>query len=67
MALQRILNSFYKAIDGKKLTVVISLDISAAFDTINHGKLLSRFRDEIGVNDMAFKWLKSYTSKTRNN
>ena len=59
-ALQGILDSFYKAIDGKKLTVMISLDISAAFDTINHVKLLSRFRDEFGVTDMAFNWLKSY-------
>ena len=39
---------------------MISLDISAAFDTINHSKLLSRFRDEFGVTDMALKWLKSY-------
>ena len=59
-ALQRILDSFYKAIDGKKLTVLISLDISAAFDTINHSKLLSRFRNEFGVTDIALNWLKSY-------
>jgi len=39
---------------------MISLDIYAAFDTINHGKLLSRLRDEFGVTDMALKWLKSY-------
>ena len=45
---------------GKKLTVIISLDISAAFDTINHSKLVSRFRDEFGVNDTALNWLKSY-------
>jgi len=52
-ALQKILDSFYKAIDSKKLIVMISLDISAALDTINHGKLLSRlrFRDEFGVTD----------------
>ena len=46
-------------IDDNKLTVMKSLDISAAFDTINHGKLLSRFRGEFGVTDMALKWLKS--------
>ena len=57
-ALQRILDSFYEAIDGKKLTVMISLDISTAFDTINHGKLLSQFRDEFGVTNMALDWLK---------
>jgi Reverse transcriptase (RNA-dependent DNA polymerase) len=39
---------------------MISLYISAAFDTINHGKLLSRFRNEFGVTDMALNWLKSY-------
>jgi len=39
---------------------MISLDILAAFDKINHGKLLSRFRDAFGVTDMALKWLKSY-------
>jgi len=39
---------------------MISLDISAAFDTINHGKLLSRFRDKFGVTDMALDWLRSY-------
>jgi len=38
---------------------MINLDISAAFDTINHDKLLSRFRDEFDVTDMALKWLKS--------
>ena len=59
-ALHKILDSFYKAIDGKKVTVMISLDISAAFDTINHSKLLSRFRDEFGVTDTALNWLKSY-------
>jgi Reverse transcriptase (RNA-dependent DNA polymerase) len=59
-ALQRILNGFYKAIDDKKLTVMISLDISAALDTVNHSKLLSRFRDEFGVTDMALKRFKSY-------
>ena len=37
----------------KILTVRISLDISAAFDTINYSKLLSRFRDEFGVTDTA--------------
>jgi len=36
------------------------LDISAVFDTSNHGKYLLRFRDEFGVIDIALKWLKSY-------
>ena len=59
-ALPRIQNNFYQAIDDKKLTVKISISISAAFDTIYHGKLLSRFRHGFGVTDKALKWLKSY-------
>src|SRR5664279_5162086 len=39
---------------------MIGLDISAAFDTINHNKLLLRFRDEFGVTDKALDWLTSY-------
>jgi Reverse transcriptase (RNA-dependent DNA polymerase) len=38
---------------------MISLCILAAFDTINHGKLLSQFRNEFYVTDMALNWLKS--------
>jgi len=35
-----MLDSFYSTVDVKKLTTLISLDISAAFDTISHGTLL---------------------------
>ena len=58
----RILDSLYKAIDSKQITVMISLDISAAFDTINHNKLLQRFKTEFGVTDKALNWLSSYIS-----
>jgi len=37
-----MLNSFYSTVDDKQLTTLISLDISAAFDTISHGTLLKR-------------------------
>ena len=37
-----------------------SLDISAAFCTANHTKLLQRFSDEFGVTDKARNWLTSH-------
>jgi len=40
IALLRMMDSFYRAADDKMLTTLISLDISAAFDTISHGILL---------------------------
>jgi len=39
---------------------LVSLDISAAFDTIDHDVLLGRFGSEFGVVDAATSWLRSY-------
>ena len=38
------------------------LDLSAAFDTIDHAFLLSRLRDMYGINDQALAWVRSYLS-----
>jgi hypothetical protein len=49
-----MLDSFYSAIDNKKLTItLISLDISAAFDNISHDALLKRLEVEFGVEGKA--------------
>src|SRR5664279_1908344 len=61
-ALLRLLNGFYNAIDNKQFTTLICLDISAAFDTINHATLLQRLSNEFGVSGMALNWLSSYLS-----
>jgi hypothetical protein len=41
-------------------TILLSLDISSAFDTIDHSLLITRIKDEFGVTDIALKWLTSY-------
>jgi retron-type reverse transcriptase len=46
--------------DDKKLTALISLDISAAFDTISHDTLLNRLETEFGVDGISLSWLRSY-------
>jgi len=60
IALLKILDSFYSTIDDKKLTILISPDTSAAFDTISHGTLLKRLEIEFGVQGIALSWLQSY-------
>lgn len=59
-ALLRILDSCYSAMDNKRQTALISLDISAAFDTINHRVLLERLSSDFGVDGVALVWLRSY-------
>jgi Reverse transcriptase (RNA-dependent DNA polymerase) len=58
-ALLRILDSCYSAMDNKRQTALISLDISAAFDTINHCVLLERLRSDFGVDGVALDWLRA--------
>ena len=47
--------------DVKKVSLVVLLDVSKAFGSINRGLLLSKLR-KIGVSNSAHKWFKSYLS-----
>ena len=60
-ALNRTLNDVYQSIDHGEPTLLVSLDLSAAFDTINHSSLLSRLNSSFGVLDTALSWLASYS------
>ena len=47
------------ALDGKK-DVLILLDLSAAFDTIDYDVFLARLEKRYGVDGTALKWFESY-------
>jgi len=40
--------------------VLIGLDLSASFDTVDHEILLERLQTEFGVEGMPLTWLRSY-------
>ena len=40
--------------------LTILLDMTAAFDTLQHGHLLQKVKDHYGVDDIVLKWLHSY-------
>ena len=64
-ALIRIVNDMFQAADAGCATVPVALDLSAAFDTIDHDVLLSRHSDKFGVTGTAVNWFKSYlTART---
>ena len=42
------------------VTILVLLDLSSAFDTIDHRVLLSRLQDLVGVCDIPLEWFTSY-------
>ena len=56
----RVVNDLLIATDENRATVVMMLDLSAAFDTVDHGKLLSILRIELGIVGKAWEWFRSF-------
>lgn len=59
-ALLRVQNDILRAIDSKKEVLLVLLDLSAAFDTIDHDILISRLTTQFGFSGTVLKWFKSY-------
>ena len=61
-ALVKVKRDCDNALDSGKSVILVLLDLSAAFDTIDHRILLDRLRSYVGVEGSAYEWLKSYVS-----
>ncbi len=61
-ALVRVTNDLLMSPDEGLLSVIVLLDLSAAFDTIDHQILIQRLNNLIGIKGTALKWFKSYLS-----
>lgn len=59
-ALVKVLNDLFLASDSGRAVVLIMLDLSAAFDTVDHSILLKRLECEVGFRGSALKWFHSY-------
>ncbi len=64
-ALLSVKNDITLAMDEQQLTALVLLDLSAAFDTVDHQILLGRLSDRVGVKGHALKWLTSYLTGRR--
>ena len=54
-------DTILKAMDNKMLTALLLLDLSKAFDSINHNILLQKL-DCIGMSQSSLRWFSSYLS-----
>uniref|UniRef100_A0A8D0CS33 Reverse transcriptase domain-containing protein n=3 Tax=Sander lucioperca TaxID=283035 RepID=A0A8D0CS33_SANLU len=62
-ALVKITNDLLTAADKGLVSVLVLLDLSAAFDTIDHTILLQRLEHLVGIKGIALSWFKSYFSE----
>ena len=62
-ALLSVVNDLLTALDEDKISVLLLLDLSAAFDTIDHDILLTRLDSSFGIRNTALSWFNSYLSE----
>lgn len=60
LLLLKVVNDLYQSFDQNMPSVVVLLDLSAAFDTVDHNKLLEILEKEIGVTGTALRWFESF-------
>ena len=51
-----------QAVDRGDTAALIILDLSAAYDTVDHAILLQRLQTTFGIDDSAYRWFQSYLS-----
>ena len=59
-ALLRVFNDITEALDQKCMVILVMLDLSAAFDVIDHEILLKRLEYSYGITADALSWIQSY-------
>ena len=61
-ALLRVLNDILSNMNKQHVSILVLLNLSAAFDTVDHAILLRRLETSFGITDAALAWFSSYLS-----
>ncbi|CAB4021220.1 Hypothetical predicted protein [Paramuricea clavata] len=61
-ALLKVQNDILLSMDRQEVTLLVLLDLSAAFDTIDHDIMINLLENDFGITDQALSWLKSFLS-----
>ena len=60
VALLKGKNDLLMAMDKGQVTLLVLLELSSAFDTVDHEILLERLRSTVGFREKVFSWFESY-------
>lgn len=61
-ALPKIQNEILMSVSSQHVVLLVLLDLSAVFDTVDHSVLLSRLKSSFGIRGTALRWFSSYLS-----
>ena len=61
-ALVKVANDILLNMNSQCVTLLVLLDLRAAFDTVDHGILLRRLNTSFGMHGKALEWFLSYLS-----
>jgi len=59
-ALIKVSDDIFSEIDSKRVVIVVLLDLSSAFDTVDHSILLHRLQNRFAITGSALEWAQSY-------
>ena len=62
-ALVKLANDILLNMSSQRVTLLVLLDLSAAFDTVDHAILLKRLTTDFGIGRKALEWFSSYLSE----
>uniref|UniRef100_A0A669E4F5 Reverse transcriptase domain-containing protein n=1 Tax=Oreochromis niloticus TaxID=8128 RepID=A0A669E4F5_ORENI len=62
-ALLRVSSDILMAADSGEYTVLVLLDLSSAFDTVDHSIMINRLKNLFGITGVVLKWFISYLSE----
>ena len=62
-AILSVHNDLVRAIDNRHISLLVLLDLSAAFDTVDHNILLSVLEHRFAIHGTALDWFRSYLTE----
>ena len=58
----KITNDVLRSMDQQGVTSLVAIDLSVAFDTVNHNIMISVLKRRFGITNKALKWFQEYLS-----